>query len=136
MTQIWRKPSKKPAFLAQNRIWSKENQTAALRSVARSFCFRKEWKLKPAGSLKVQVYRSLEESVREVFGKMWAEGITGSVQAESNKNTAREGGVKFAVRGEGKYWYPKLNKSEWSLLEWTLSKDIVTGDNYIDAETK
>ncbi|MBQ2467781.1 MAG: hypothetical protein II506_08445, partial [Lachnospiraceae bacterium] len=50
-------------------------------SSAWSFCFQEELELRPAGSLKVQVYRSLEESVREVFGKMWAEGITGAVQA-------------------------------------------------------
>jgi len=35
-----------------------------------------------------------------------------------------------------KYWRPKLNRNEWSLLNRTMDKETGSGDNFLDDETK
>ena len=45
---------------------------------------------RPAGSYEVQVYRSMEQSLRDAFGEAWGKGIVGAVQTHDVVGSLRE----------------------------------------------
>lgn len=58
-----------------------------------------------------------------------AEGLENRSEQAYNDNTETQLSAK-------EYWRPKLTKAEWSLLNYTLSKELHSEKNKIDDETK
>lgn len=55
-------------------------------------------------------------------------------RAEAENKAAESVGEKASVRG--KYWWPDLNRSEWSLLNRRLEEEIESSGQYLDESTK
>ena len=88
-----------------------------------------------------QIIDRVEAEVQANLRRLYAEGIGAAMRNSAQtgaetKNAATEGGEwQYSFRS-GEYWKPQLTQKEWSLLNWTLKKDLSSGENYIDDETK
>ena len=78
--------------------------------------------------------KALEKHLEELQ-KRWDDALVGaSRNLQRSKAEAESAGEKASVRG--KYWWPDLNRSEWSLLNRRLEEEIESSGQYIDESTK
>ena len=78
--------------------------------------------------------KALEQHLEELQ-KRWDDALVGaSRNLQRSRAEAESAGEKASVRG--KYWWPDLNRSEWSLLNRRLEEEIESSGQYIDESTK
>ena len=78
--------------------------------------------------------KALEKHLEELQ-KRWDDALVGaSRNLQRSKAEAESAGEKASVRG--KYWWPDLNRSEWSLLNRRLEEEIESSGQYLDESTK
>ena len=78
--------------------------------------------------------KALEKHLEELQ-KRWDDALVGaSRNLQRSRAEAESAGEKASVRG--KYWWPDLNRSEWSLLNRRLEEEIESSGQYIDESTK
>lgn len=78
--------------------------------------------------------KALEQHLEELLER-WDDALVGaSRNLQRSRAEAESAGEKASVRG--KYWWPDLNRSEWSLLNRRLEEEIESSGQYIDESTK